>query len=98
EQGLFPADFELYSHQFEAVQASVQAREDIVVTSGTGSGKTECFLLPLAAALVQESVRWAACPPAPATRDWWNHPAPAGAPGRNHRRVPQRGHEGLSRP
>lgn len=97
-QGLFPTARELHLHQYQAVEAVARDRADIVVTSGTGSGKTECFLLPLAAALVQESVRWAACPPAPATRDWWNHPAPAGVPGRNHRRVAQRGHESLSRP
>src|SRR6202034_2904575 len=90
---LFLPGLELHSHQYEPVQASVRDRQDVVVTSGTGSGKTECFLLPLAAALVEESVRWGACPPAPATLDWWNHAAPPGARGLYHPRVPQRGHE-----
>lgn len=92
-QGLFPVGRELYSHQFEALRASTRAHEDVIVTSGTGSGKTECFLLPLAAALVEESVRWGTCPPPPTTQDWWNHPAPPGVRGRNHPRVAQRGHE-----
>ena len=92
--GLFPSGRKLHAHQYEAVTASVRDREDIVVTSGTGSGKTECFLLPLACALVEESTRWGVCPPAPATHDWWNHPAPAGS-GRStyHPRISQRGHE-----
>jgi DEAD/DEAH box helicase domain-containing protein len=93
DQGLFPAGLELYSHQFDAIDASVRARQDVIVTSGTGSGKTECFLLPIAAALIEESARWGACPPAPATLDWWNHPAPPGTPGRYHPRVAQRAHE-----
>src|ERR1700722_1177434 len=92
-QGLFAPGLELYAHKFESVDASVRARQDIVVTSGTGSGKTECFLLPIAATLIEESVRWGANPPAPATLDWWNHAAPPGSRGRHHPRVAQRGHE-----
>ena len=30
----------------------------MVVTTGTGSGKTECFLLPVIEALVRESADW----------------------------------------
>jgi Lhr-like helicase len=94
EQGLFPAGRELYSHQFDAFSAAVAAREDVIVTSGTGSGKTECFLLPLAAALVEESARWGAEPPKPPRWNWWNHPAPPGSGNRRHHpRITQRGHE-----
>jgi DEAD/DEAH box helicase domain-containing protein len=92
-QGLFPVARELHSHQFAAFQAAVADRQDVVVTSGTGSGKTECFLLPIAAALVEESERWAACPPPPPAWDWWNHNAPPGTGRRYHPRVAQRGHE-----
>ena len=90
-QGLFEPGRLLYQHQFDAIAASMRDRRDVVVTSGTGSGKTECFLLPLAAALVAESARWGALAPVPAEHDWWNHDGPSGR--RYHPRVPQRGHE-----
>ncbi len=90
-QGLFPAGRELYAHQFAALDASMREGRDVIVTSGTGSGKTECFLIPIAAALVAESDRWG--PPAtiPAAHEWWDHPGPGGQ--RFHPRVSQRGHE-----
>lgn len=47
-----------YLHQAEAMRAHL-AGHDVVVTSGTGSGKTESFLLPVLARLVQESRAWA---------------------------------------
>jgi ATP-dependent helicase YprA (DUF1998 family) len=37
----------LYKHQEEAIQAVVGQQENIVVATGTGSGKTECFLIPM---------------------------------------------------
>jgi len=90
-RGLFPAGRELYSHQLAAFDASVRQGKDVVVTSGTGSGKTECFLLPLAASLVRESASWGAQPPQPPQHDWWNHGGPGGQ--RYHPRIAQRGHE-----
>src|SRR4051794_16574092 len=42
--GLMPSDIELYQHQWEAFAEASRGR-NVVVTSGTGSGKTECFLL-----------------------------------------------------
>jgi len=90
-QGLFLPGRELYAHQFEALDASMREHRDVIVTSGTGSGKTECFLLPLAAGLVAESDRWGASVPAPAEHQWWDHGGPSGQ--RYHPRIPQRGHE-----
>lgn len=90
-QGLFVPGRELYAHQFEALDASMRQHKDVIVTSGTGSGKTECFLLPLAAALVAESDRWGAPGPIPAEHQWWDHGGPAGQ--RYHPRISQRGHE-----
>jgi len=58
--GLFPSDRKLYKHQFESLKAVVKDRKHLVVTTGTGSGKTECFLLPLFHYLVEESKRWKA--------------------------------------
>ena len=33
-------------------------KKHLVVTTGTGSGKTECFLLPIVESLVRESRSW----------------------------------------
>ena len=50
--GLFPAGRELFQHQLDAWSASRRG-EAVVVTTGTGSGKTECYLLPVFAHLVE---------------------------------------------
>ena len=39
-------DFELYDHQVEAIQKA-STGDSIVLSAGTGSGKTEAFLIPL---------------------------------------------------
>lgn len=49
---IFPA---LYTHQAESLDAFVADGRDLVVATGTGSGKTECFLLPLLASLFEEA-------------------------------------------
>ncbi len=45
----FPARRRPYRHQMEAWQALIQGQppRSVLVTSGTGSGKTECFLIPI---------------------------------------------------
>ena len=43
----------LYSHQEKAVR-KINAGKNIVVTTGTGSGKTECFILPIINHLLRE--------------------------------------------
>ena len=37
----------LYGHQVRAFIEAVKNKKNVVVTTGTGSGKTECFLLPM---------------------------------------------------
>lgn len=86
--GLFPAGRELFQHQFDAWMAS-RSGEGVVVTTGTGSGKTECYLLPVFASLVEESARWGASSPGPQRALWWNYP--------RQQRIPQRAHD-TSRP
>ncbi|WP_199321861.1 DEAD/DEAH box helicase [Leptolyngbya sp. FACHB-321] len=44
---LFNPTRALYQHQEAAIRAVVQEQENIVVATGTGSGKTECFLMPM---------------------------------------------------
>lgn len=65
-------DFDLFKHQLEMLARAVSG-QNAVVTAGTGSGKTESFLLPLFAYLVQESQNWPAPGSAPAhLNDWWS--------------------------
>jgi DEAD/DEAH box helicase domain-containing protein len=97
-QGLFPPTWQLYTHQRNVFAESVIHGHDVVVTTGTGSGKTECFLLPIAAALVRESTSWGAPGPQPVQWDWWNHSTPQGNRRKWAPRVAQRGHESTSRP
>jgi hypothetical protein len=46
EQSELDADRPLYEHQVQSIE-KVQTGRNLIVASGTGSGKTECFLLPL---------------------------------------------------
>ncbi|MDR1493598.1 MAG: DEAD/DEAH box helicase [Planctomycetaceae bacterium] len=43
-----------YLHQAEAIEAVLTDKKNIIVTTGTGSGKTECFLLPILGRLIGE--------------------------------------------
>jgi ATP-dependent helicase YprA (DUF1998 family) len=61
----------LYEHLWRAMQDTLINGKDIVVTTGTGSGKTETFLLPLLAQLAAESATWDDCPNAPEDHHWW---------------------------
>lgn len=69
---LIPDGMQLYQHQWQALQEVLVNGRDIVVTTGTGSGKTECFLLPILAELAKESLDWPLCPPAPQNHKWWH--------------------------
>ena len=87
--GLFPENREIYTHQYESLKFSRQGKA-VVVTSGTGSGKTECYLLPVFAYLAEESLTWGTPQPLPAKWDWWNHSQQS--------RISQRAHEQNTRP
>lgn len=92
-QGLFSPNQELYTHQREVLERSVLRGQDVVVTTGTGSGKTECFLLPVAAALVRESQTWRPPGVQHSEWDWWNERYSTAGKRRWPPRVPQRAHE-----
>ena len=70
-QDLLPTNVELWEHQWESLHQMLVNKKDIVVTTGTGSGKTECFLLPLLAELARDSASWPACPKPDDDRKWW---------------------------
>lgn len=75
--------FPLYLHQEQALKAAVGGRPNLLIATGTGSGKTEAFLLPILADILREAPSW----PAPADPE-----EPAGFdPGVGYR--PRRRHE-----
>lgn len=43
----FPKTQHPYKHQLESWKSLIEEKKSIVVTTGTGSGKTECFMLPV---------------------------------------------------
>jgi ATP-dependent helicase YprA (DUF1998 family) len=91
--GLFDPENELYVHQKEMLRSALSGR-DCVVTAGTGSGKTESFLLPIFASIVKESVNWRSPNATPLyLDDWWENMAWKGQcnPVSHQRRV-RRGH------
>lgn len=67
--------FNPYLHQWEMLARGTRPGKPGIVTSGTGSGKTESFMLPILATIASEAVKW----PAPASgfpgSDWYEHEA-----------------------
>lgn len=61
---------DIFTHQRDAL-AAANAGLNVVVTAGTGSGKTEAFLLPLFDALLRESALWSGS--SPAGPRWWEN-------------------------
>lgn len=65
--------FPLHHHQANSMRVSLVGDDteerNLVVTSGTGSGKTECFLLPIVARLLTELDRSAS---EPDLHKWWD--------------------------
>jgi Lhr-like helicase len=66
--------FPLYTHQKEMLLRGVQPGMPGIVTSGTGSGKTEAFLLPIIAQICKEASGWPAAPKAERVA-WWREPS-----------------------
>ncbi|MFE4503894.1 DEAD/DEAH box helicase [Rhodococcus sp. NPDC056743] len=78
---LFPgvdvSELSLREHQAQSVihhfRSGTSRGRNVVVTSGTGSGKTESFLLPVLLRLAQESSTWTEQVP---TVPWWKSANP----------------------
>ncbi|PHS08625.1 MAG: hypothetical protein COA78_12605 [Blastopirellula sp.] len=67
----FEAKFPLYKHQAEMLNRGVVSGSPGIVTSGTGSGKTEAFLLPVFAMLAKEASSWPASDKGYLHKRWW---------------------------
>lgn len=69
--GVKPEDVKLGQHQVDALSIALgsSSPHNPIITTGTGSGKTEAFLLPLLGRLIRESRTWS--PTAP-PRPWWD--------------------------
>lgn len=69
--GLFTGDYPLHSHQQRMLKESLGGKHGVVVT-GTGSGKTEAFLLPVIANIIREATdpktKWK--PPTKTPQPW----------------------------
>lgn len=52
----FRKDLKSYTHQLKSWKALLEERKSIIVTSGTGSGKTECFMIPVLHDLHQQAL------------------------------------------
>ena len=85
-----PSEFRLRLHQEQSLEVSFTSntRRNVIVTAGTGSGKTESFLLPVFARLIREASGWQPVTPTP-QEPWWtdeSHETPWESPRRDERR------------
>ena len=60
---------DVFKHQRDALRDS-RAGYNVAITAGTGSGKTESFLLPIVSALIEESASWTGT--SPVGDEWWD--------------------------
>ena len=67
-------DFPLYQHQIDMIK-NYALGKNCIITTGTGSGKTESFLLPLFAYLSKQITKWKEIPEVPLDFNWFNNPA-----------------------
>lgn len=72
-----------YKHQVEMLQRGIQPGHPGIVTSGTGSGKTESFMLPILAALSREAVTWSKPDAGYLKTTWWATPRGKWSPQRD---------------
>lgn len=79
-RGLLKGVPSLHGHQEAALAAGVTPGKNMVITAGTGSGKTESFMLPLLSSLLEESRQWKGSPSTGPR--WWDGPGSQFAPQR----------------
>lgn len=80
-------DYALYKHQYEMLYQAIK-NKNLVITAGTGSGKTEAFLMPIIFQLIKEAKTWEVPePPFTHQSDWWEDRV------KEKKIIHQRGHE-----
>lgn len=65
-----------YIHQVQMLERGIHAGQPGIVTSGTGSGKTESFMLPILAAMSNEAVGWDRPDAGYLMDPWWTKQRP----------------------
>ncbi|SEE27416.1 Helicase conserved C-terminal domain-containing protein [Rhizobiales bacterium GAS191] len=63
--------FKPYRHQMQMLARGVATGTPGIVTSGTGSGKTESFMLPILAMIAEEAIKWPAPRHGYLSNAWW---------------------------
>ena len=68
-----PSEFLLRLHQEQSLEVAFasKAGRNVIVTAGTGSGKTESFLLPVFARLIREASDWQPVTQTRRRDPWW---------------------------
>ena len=69
-KGLINGDYPIYQHQAEMLKKALNGK-NCVITSGTGSGKTESFLLPMLADIIKEAENEWKRPVKSRINEWW---------------------------
>ena len=63
--------FKPYRHQMQMLARGVSSGCPGIVTSGTGSGKTEAFMLPILATIAEEATKWPSPRHGYLSNQWW---------------------------
>ena len=79
EGGLTQTHWKLYEHQDTMLKNALDGHP-CVITSGTGSGKTESFLMPILAKICEESTKWPDVPTGRSQVMWWKEKGKPNAP------------------
>ena len=70
DRGKPNGDFPIYKHQAEMLKKALSG-ENCIITSGTGSGKTESFMLPMLADIISEAEKEWKHPESYSENAWW---------------------------